>query len=98
MRGRERERVRACVLYYNTKQFYISGLTRTKDGSGHAAHLRNMIRLFFFIYYFFAYHPRWMYIPKPHTGFQKIQKKYPATSSGIKHKKLYLKSVFNSTT
>ena len=31
---------------------------------------------------FFAYHLRWVYIPKTHTGLQKIQKKYPATSCG----------------
>ena len=75
-RDRKRERERACVLscilYYNTKlwaQFYVSGLLGNRDGSDQSAHLRNLIRLFFF-----AYHLRWTYIPKTHSGLQKIQK------------------------
>ena len=41
-----------------------------RDGSVRSAHLGNMIRLFFF-----AYHLRWVYITKTHTGLQNIQKK-----------------------
>ena len=50
-RQRVRECVRASVFYYNTKlwtQFYISDLTWNKDGSDQSAHLRNLIRLFYF--------------------------------------------------
>ena len=48
---RERECVCACVLFYSTKlwaQFYISGLTWEQGCSDPSAHLRNMIRFFFF--------------------------------------------------
>ena len=48
---RDRESVRACVLYENTKlwtQFYISDLLGNRDGSDQSVHLRNKIRLFFF--------------------------------------------------
>ena len=48
---RERECVRACVLYYNTKlwtQFYISDFFGNRHGSDQPAHLRNLNRLFFF--------------------------------------------------
>ena len=54
-RERERESMSACVLaclfFYNTKlltQFYISGLLGNRDGSNQSAHLRNLIRLFYF--------------------------------------------------
>ena len=60
-----RECVRA-LLQYKALDAVLDG---NKDGSGQSAHLRNMIRL-----YFFAYHLRWMYIPKTHTGLQKIQR------------------------
>ena len=88
----------ACVLYYNTKQFYISGLTWEQGWLGSfCASAQYDQTLRFFLGGFFSYHPRWMSIPKTHTGLQKIQKNL-ATSCGIKHKKLYLKSVFKSTT
>ena len=70
-RERERECVCACVLFYNTKdwmQFYISGLTweqgwiRSVCTSAQYDHTS-----------FFAYHLKWVYIPKTHTGLQKIQ-------------------------
>ena len=48
---------------------YISGLLGNRDGSDQSAHIRNLFRLFFF-----AYHLRRTYIPKTHTGLQKIQK------------------------
>ena len=45
------QRERECVLYYNIKlwsHFYRSGLLGKRDGSDQSAHLRNLIRLFFF--------------------------------------------------
>ena len=81
-RERERERVRACVcvcmrvhvrarvLYYNTKlwtQFYISDLLGYRDASEQSAHLRNLIRLFFFHISFDKD------VPKTHTGFRKYK-------------------------
>ena len=87
------ECVRALLQYKALDSVLYVALLGKKDGSGQSAHLRNMIILFFFVYLL-----RWMYIPKTHSGLQIIQKKYPATSCGIKHKKLYLKSVFKSTT
>ena len=87
MRERERERECVCACSITIQSSFIKVvLLGNKDGSGHSAHLRNMIRLFF------------VFCISSHTGLQKIQKKYPATSCGIKHKKLYLKSVFKSTT
>ena len=89
-RERERESVSACVLASSFtiqsfgRSFIQVALLGNRDGSDPSAHLRNMTRLF----PFFAYHLRWVYIPKTHTGLQKIQKKkkrkkiYPATSCG----------------
>ena len=84
-REKERECVCACMLFYNTKlwpQFYISGLTWEQEWLRSVCASCNMTKSSFF-----AYHLRWVYIPKTHTGLQKIQKKkkkkkYPATSCG----------------
>ena len=80
-RERDRECVCACVPFYNTKlwtQFYISGLTWEQGW------LRSVCASSKFdqTLLFFAYHLSWVYIPKTHTGLQKIQKKYQATSCG----------------
>ena len=47
-RERERERVRAFIT---TQSLGRSGLLGKKDGSDQSAHLRNLIRLFFFGYH-----------------------------------------------
>ena len=46
---------------------YRVALLGNRDGSDQPAHLRNLIRFFFFL--------RWMFIPKAHSGLQKIQKR-----------------------
>ena len=64
--------VHACSITIQSPwtQFYTSGLTWERDASVQSAHLRNLIRLFFFAYYL-----RWMYISTTHTALQEIQKK-----------------------
>ena len=51
-RDRERQRVRECVhvllQYKAVDTFYISGLRRNRDDSDQFAHLRKLIRHFFF--------------------------------------------------
>ena len=73
-RERQHECERACVLYYNTQlwtQFCVSGRTweqrwlRSVCASSQSDQTLPS----------FAYHLRWMYIPKTCTGLQKIQKK-----------------------
>ena len=83
-----------CVLYYNTEQFYKSGLTWEQGwlGSLCTSSQYDQTLLFLHIIRDGSTHLR-------HTlDYTENTKKYPATSCGIKHKKLYLKSVFKSTT
>ena len=88
-RERERECVCACVLFYNTKlwtQFYISGLTWEQGW------LRSVCASSQYdqTLSFFAYHLRWVYIPKTHTGLQKIKKKTK------KNKQLHVAGYYNA--
>ena len=67
------------------RSFILVALHGYRDGLDQSAHLGNMTILFFF-----AYHLRWMYIRKTHTGLQKYKKKYPATVFILKHVVLFV--------
>ena len=105
MREREREReresqreresacVHVCVLYYNTKQFYMSDLTWEQGWLGSLCASSQYDQTLSFLH---IIRDGCTYLR--HTLDYRKYIKYPATSCGIKHKKLYLKLVFKSTT